>query len=412
MTGRRFMLTFVVFLLVTPAANAQNDPLIEDMVAAVSQARVTGYVQTLQDFQTRYAYAQGNTDAGDWLFSYFAGLGLEVERHAFSFSGQNEENIIARIPGTTYPDEIVAISAHFDSYSPQAYSLAPGADDNASGIAAVLEAALVFSSYEFERTIEFMCFNAEEQGRKGSHAVAVDYLAAGKNLVAVVNNDMIGYWPTAWGRDLDVAYEPVSEWLADQVIQVCRDYVGIPISKHPSGVCRDDHYAFTLLGIPAVTNMDCWQAHNGSIGGETTPHYHRTSDTIGTLNLACMTEVIQVNVASVADLAVPVGAAVGVGDAVPAPAKVVLHPNVPNPFNPRTRIRFDMPIPAAARLTIYDVSGRLVRKLIDDPKYPAGRHEIVWDGRSESGGEVRSGVYFYKLHAGDERRTRKMVLVR
>jgi leucyl aminopeptidase len=285
------------------SSSAQTDPLIEDMVETVSKERLTGYIQTLQDFQTRYTYTQGNTDAGNWLHDFFVGLGLEVERHEFTWSSHTEENIIARIPGSLYPDEIVAISGHFDSTSEDPYNLAPGADDDASGVAAVLEAAMILKDFQFERTIEFWCFNAEEQGRQGSQAIAGDYYAAGQNIVAVLNNDMIGYWPTGWQRDLDVAYEPVSEWLADYVISISNEYVGIPIEKHPSGSCRDDHVSFTNLGYSAITNMDCWESHNW--GGETTPHYHRTTDTIETLNMDCTTEAVQVNIACVADLAGP-----------------------------------------------------------------------------------------------------------
>ena len=273
------------------------------MVDATSKSRLTNYVQALESFQTRYTYTQGNTDAGNWLYAFFDGLGLKVARHEFTYSSHTEENIIARIPGRTRPDEIIAISGHFDSTSENPNNLAPGADDNASAIAAALEAAVVLRDYRFERTIEFWCFNAEEQGRRGSIAVANDHFAAGKNIVAVVNSDMIGYWPTGWARDLDVAYEPVSEELADFIIAISNRYVDIPISKKPSGVCRDDHVSFTALGIPAVTNMDCWEAHN--VGGETTPHYHRSTDTIETLNLDCMTQAVQVSVASVAALAGP-----------------------------------------------------------------------------------------------------------
>jgi leucyl aminopeptidase len=293
----------MIFSLCTSGA-AQTNHMTERMVQEVSKTRLTNYVQTLQDFQTRYTYTQGNTDAGDWLYDFFDSLGLEVGRHQFTYSSHTEENIIARIQGSSYPDEIVAISGHFDATSNDPYNLAPGADDDASGIAAVLEAALILKDYRFQRTIEFWCYNAEEQGRRGSQAIANDYYAAGKNIVAVVNNDMIGYWPTGWERDLDVAYEPVSEWLADYIISICQRYVDIPIAKHPSGVCRDDHVSFTALGYSAVTNMDCWEAHN--IGGETTPHYHRTTDTLETLNMDCMTQAVQVNIATVADLAGPI----------------------------------------------------------------------------------------------------------
>jgi leucyl aminopeptidase len=299
----RTFIAFILLLFMAGVAAAQTDPFVDKMVQAVSKQRVTDYVQTLQDFQTRHTYTQGNTDAGVWLYDFFTNLGIEVEYHQFTFGSHTEYNIIARIQGKMAPDEIVAISGHFDSTSNNPYVLAPGADDDASGIAAVLETALIFKDYQFERTVEFMCFNGEEQGRQGSKAIASDYKAAGKDLVAVLNNDMIGYWPTAWQRDLDVAYEPISRWLAEHVISACDRYVGIPAEKQMSGVCRDDHVSFTDIGYSAITNMDCWQAHNG--GPETTPHYHKTTDTIDTLNLDCMTEAVQVNVAALAELAGP-----------------------------------------------------------------------------------------------------------
>ncbi len=406
------LLVFGTLCILAGAAQAQTDPLIEDMVATVSQARLTDHVQTLQDFQTRHTYTQGNTDAGDWLFDYFAGLGLEVERHEFTFSSHTEVNIIARLPGETLPDEIVAISGHFDSTSDQPYTNAPGADDDASAIAGVLEAALIFRNYRFERSIEFMCFNAEEQGRRGSHAIATDYLAAGNDLIAVVNSDMIGYWPTGWVRDLDVAYEPVSEWLADQVIAACNNYVGIPVSKHLSGSCQDDHYAFTLLGISAVTNMDCWEAHNG--GGESTPHYHRTTDTIETLNLPCMTQAVQVNVASVAELAGPLEAVGVAQDETPqSSALVQLLGNRPNPFNPQTEIRFTAQAPGE-RMTvrIFDPCGKLLRE-IERGAFGAGVQGVVWDGRDEAGQALASGVYLYRLeYSGGVSGTGKAVLLK
>ncbi len=307
-------------------------------------------------------------------------------------------NIIGRIEGETLPEQIVGISGHYDSTSNLAMTNAPGADDNASAIAAVLEAALIMRDYRFERTIEFMCFNAEEQGRQGAHALAVDYLAAGKEIYAVVNNDMIGYWPTGWDRDLDVAYEPISNWLADRVVAASDTYVGIPTTKKQTGVCQDDHYAFTLLGIPAVTNMDCWEAHNGGIGGESTPHYHRTTDTLATLNLPCMTQAVQVNVAAVADLAGPL-TMVAAGD-LPAdgPGRVVeLLGNLPNPFNPSTEIRFFAAQPGAGvKLQIYSPNGDLLRT-IGTSVHGAGAQGILWDGRDAGGIALPSGVYPYHL---------------
>jgi hypothetical protein len=88
----------------------------------------------------------------------------------------------------------------------------------------------------------------------------------------------------------------------------------------------------------------------------------------------------------------------------------VLFPNYPNPFNPTTTIRFDLPRPAAVSLSVYDVVGRTVRTLIAGANHRQGPHSIVWDGRDDRGVAVASGVYFYELRAGREVLARKMVL--
>ena len=407
---RCLLISIPVVFLTGTQASGETDPLVEEMVALVSQARVTSHVQTLQDFGTRYTYTQGNTDAGNWLCDYFGGLGVEVERHEFTYGSQTEENIIGRIPGLTHPDEIIIISGHFDCTSQQPNTLAPGADDDASAIAAVLEAADIFKDFLFERTIEFIAYNAEEQGRRGSIAVANDYLAAGKNIVAVVNADMIGYWPTGWGRDLDVAYEPNSEWLADQVISACNRYVQIPIAKHLSGACRDDHYSFTTRGISAVTNMDCWDAHNG--GPESTPHYHRTTDTISTLNLPCMTQAIQVSVASVAELALPLSA-VDVADrwSNAGDAGSLHLATRPNPFRAKTAVDFSLPEGGRVSLRVYDASGRRVRTLTDGIR-PPGNYESTWSGTDNDGHPATAGVYYLVLETESERDAKRVTLLR
>ena len=94
------------------------------------------------------------------------------------------------------------------------------------------------------------------------------------------------------------------------------------------------------------------------------------------------------------------------------PDKVTLFRNYPNPFNPVTVISFTLPASTHVNLSIYDVGGRLVSTLADR-MMPGGVHEIVWDGRGSRGGrQAVSGIYFYRLRAGDEVLTRKMVLLR
>ncbi len=98
---------------------------------------------------------------------------------------------------------------------------------------------------------------------------------------------------------------------------------------------------------------------------------------------------------------------------VKGPARFNLMPNYPNPFNPTTRIAFSLAENAPVNLTIYDIRGAIVRRLLDARKYSAGvRHEVVWDGRDHLGREVASGTYFYRIEAQGYRAVRKMILLR
>ena len=89
-----------------------------------------------------------------------------------------------------------------------------------------------------------------------------------------------------------------------------------------------------------------------------------------------------------------------------------LSQNYPNPFNPETTIPYALSSDAIVSLTIYNIAGQVVRKLIDGEALAAGQYQALWDGRSESGASVASGMYFYLLHTGDFVAKRKMVLLR
>ncbi len=85
--------------------------------------------------------------------------------------------------------------------------------------------------------------------------------------------------------------------------------------------------------------------------------------------------------------------------------------NVPNPFNPTTKIRFALSEPSGVRMEIYGVNGRLVRTLADGP-WEAGLHSVIWNGRDEEGDDVSSGIYFVRFRAGNRVETRRMTLLR
>jgi flagellar hook assembly protein FlgD len=99
----------------------------------------------------------------------------------------------------------------------------------------------------------------------------------------------------------------------------------------------------------------------------------------------------------------------------PAQTAIRLLPNVPNPFNPSTLITFDLPVdrtgPTEVSLRIFDLTGRLVRVLMEET-VDADRHTVRWDGRNDRGNGVPSGVYVYRLAAGGQMQARTMTLVK
>ena len=88
-----------------------------------------------------------------------------------------------------------------------------------------------------------------------------------------------------------------------------------------------------------------------------------------------------------------------------------LHANIPNPFNPETTIRFELPARNRTRLQIYDMLGQHVRTLIDGDM-PVGAHRTVWDGHDDMGRSMASGIYLYRLQAGNFTQTRRMLLLK
>jgi len=84
----------------------------------------------------------------------------------------------------------------------------------------------------------------------------------------------------------------------------------------------------------------------------------------------------------------------------------------PNPFNPTTTISYELPESAVVNLSVYDVSGRLVRVLVGSESLSAGPHEVVWNGQEDGGRQVATGVYFYRLETPEYAETRRITLIK
>jgi Zn-dependent M28 family amino/carboxypeptidase len=233
-------------------------------------------------------------------------MGLVPELDPFTLAGETANNIIVKLPGTVDPNVVYIFSAHYDSTSNAAATSAPGADDNASGVSAVLEAVRLLSDHSFKYSIWFVFTAAEEQGSMGSKHLAATLKTQGVDVRGVIAPDMIGYWPKGDSDEMDILGDPASAMLVEHMADVASQ-VGIGFKKHiDHGFCYgDDHTSFQEAGFPSISPMDCVEAHNLPTE-EDTPHYHKTTDVMSTLHMSFTTKVVGVILVTLAELAEPV----------------------------------------------------------------------------------------------------------
>ena len=192
---------------VTPAV----DPDITALMNAVSQQQLLGYVQTLEGFGTRNTFSdtlseeRGVGAARRWIYNEFLrvnGGALQVEYDDFqtNINGltTNQRNVVATLPGISDHAGAIVLMAHYDSrgVDPNDGSgPAPGADDNASGVAILLELARLMSSRPWNQTIIFAAFAAEEQGTYGSRHYVQNAILEGRTFDVAIDNDIVGGRP-------------------------------------------------------------------------------------------------------------------------------------------------------------------------------------------------------------------------
>jgi hypothetical protein len=311
-------------------------------------------------------------------------------------------NISFRREGRSEPTRRILLTAHYDSINRAGSPMecAPGADDNGSGVAAVLECARILHDATVEKSIEFVLFDGEEQGLYGSRYFASN-LDPGLQYEQVVNLDMIGY---EQHPDFTAALWTRSGSAGDSIIaarmQAAIDTCGVPLNAAVvhSMAGSSDQRAFWDVGIPGVLLIE------GSQSSDRTPYYHSCGDAASTLNYEYLEVCTKAALATVLDLA-------GLAPAETVPRALVLSQNRPNPFVSSTLVSYEIPAPAPVDLAVYDVSGRLVAHLEHRWREP-GVFERSWDGRNDAGRGCSSGIYFIRLRAGDREVVRKAVLVR
>lgn len=285
--------------------------MIEELLKQVSVDRIREHIRVLEGVRHPVAAPEALERAADHIYSTLHSLSYDVRPLLFSFGGREYRNIIATRVGTRKPDERLLVAAHYDTVEGS-----PGADDNASGVAALLEMARVLESVEFGRTVQFAAVGLEERQRQGpfdeaglwgSRALAVEAERQNWQIAGVIVLEMIAYAGPSivqkgppglpiilpeYGDFIGVIGNATSSGLVEVFVQAAKRHQPelpiVPLVVPGNGEIlaetrRSDHAPFWDRGYRAIMLTDTADFRS--------PHYHQPTDTLDTLNLPFAAEV-------------------------------------------------------------------------------------------------------------------------
>ncbi len=262
---------------------------VKRALAEVSTARIYEYEKALFDFDSKHISKPGNRKAGEYLFNMYRSFGYEPEYQWFEprdALGGKTANVIATLKGTANPDLVYVVSSHYDSNAS-----GPGADDDSSATAALLEAARVLAKRPMPATIVFASFTGEESGLLGSREFVRVAQEKGLRIVGALNNDMIG-WANDYRLDNTIRYSNA----------------GIRDVQHAASFLTKliTYDALYYKATDAASYQDAYGDIVGGIGSYPVlgnPHYHQPTDLLETVNHELVAETSKVTIASIMLLA-------------------------------------------------------------------------------------------------------------
>jgi len=275
MLQKRHIIFFILLLKMPDFVMAQQnnynkDSLINAVLQSINADSVRQTIQTLQDFNTRFALAPDHKNPAVFISNKLKALGYnDVKLDSFmldsiqwpqgsgTFYNTWQYTVVAQSNGTIDASKIFILGAHYDDILNQgdAFTYAPGADDNASGIAAMIETARVFKLHNIQPayTIRFVAFAAEELYLNGSYKYTDKVFAANDNIVLMINNDMVAHnLQPANNWKFNIQKYPQTDWIENLTNQIAQDYTQLTPVVATNSIEHSDSYPFYLRGYPAV----------------------------------------------------------------------------------------------------------------------------------------------------------------
>lgn len=278
----------------TASARAQKVAWVNGLVQSVDRASYESKLKHLVSFPTRHSTSADFRSASAWARDQLKALGYTTRFQSITVHGKPSRNVIADKPGLSAdPRRVVLVTAHLDSVnlSGGPTAPAPGADDNGSGSAGLLEMARVFAGHQAEHDLRFILFGGEEQGLFGSlHYVSKLSQIERKRILSALNMDMIGTLNTPT-RSVMLEGAPLSQRVIEGLGAAAATYTSLKVetSLHPF---NSDHVPFIDAGISGVLTIEGADNTNGNI--------HSAQDTIDHINYDFSLDILRMNVAFVA----------------------------------------------------------------------------------------------------------------
>ncbi len=316
--------------------------------------------------------------------------GLQISDQPYSEDGRN---IMAIQPGTDFADQILIICAHYDAVDYYC------ADDNASGVAAVIEASRILSAYRFKQTIMYAFWDEEEYGLLGSSYFAQKAIQDSLDIRGVINLDMIGWDGNGDGlMEIHTSGVANSPQLADLVFTIDELYdLSLNCEIANPGTQASDHSAFWGVDLGAVLIIEAYY------GDDFNPYYHSSEDRIGNFNLAYFTDMSKVAIGTISTLALANPGSITSNHLRRRGDGLAVYPN---PLQGIANIQYEISREQKVLMSIYNSIGIKVMDLVDGYKFQ-GKHTLAFQTD-----HLSEGIYLLVLKTEDEQISYKLTVVR
>lgn len=327
------------------------------------------------------------------LESYGYSANIQTEWLYSNYGYVKSDNVIGTKIGSKYPDKYYIICAHYDSW-PRS-SISPGADDNASGTAAVLEAARILKDYKTDYSVIFALWDAEEIGLIGSKYYAQEAKKINMDIKGVINLDMIAYDSN---NDMKAELHKYGNVLANEFFRLNNQLsINLNIVSIDPATPNSDHQSFKNHDYNSVLLIEDYAS-------DFNKYYHTSGDLISLFNQTYFHKMSQLSITTLSSFA-QINQFTSI-DNIEKPFTYQLKQNYPNPFNPSTIIEFNLAEASFVKLSVYSITGQVVKELVNDYK-PSGNYKIDFNAT-----DLPSGVYLYRLITDKFTETKKMLILK